>query len=340
MESYDICDIIFFDKFQIRTKLCDEEEIKVYIVGIDLGGTFFKVGLVDSESGKILKKIERETRVDEGREKVVERMANAVREISEGYDYIGVGVGSPGSIDHDNGIVRFSPNFPDWIDFELGGKLSALINKSVFVENDANAFVLGEKWFGAGKGHEHIVALTLGTGVGGGVISHGILITGRDGIGTELGHVIVEPNGPLCGCGNYGCLEALASATAIRRMALEGQKKFPESEIFKSEDVSAKVVFDAARNGDALGVYILERVVNALAIGVSNFIHIFNPSVVVIGGGVSRAGELLFKPLREMVSHLVMPSFKETYEILQSPLVEEAGILGAASIVLQRENKM
>ncbi|MGQ9856216.1 MAG: ROK family protein [Fervidobacterium sp.] len=307
----------------------------MYVVGIDLGGTFFKVGLVDTESGEILRKVEWETRVSEGKEKVVERMVKAVLEVSNGGDYIGVGIGSPGSIDHDNGIVRFSPNFPDWINFNLGGTLSKLLNKPIFVENDANAFVLGEKWFGAGKGHEHIVALTLGTGVGGGVISHGKLITGKDGIGTELGHVIVEPNGPQCGCGNYGCLEAIASATAIRRMALEGQKKFPESQIFSAQEVNAKAVFDAARNGDLLGQMIVERVVNALAIGVANFIHIFNPSIVVIGGGVSRAGDILFTPLREKVRHLVMPSFKDTYEIVQSPLVENAGILGAASIVLQ-----
>jgi glucokinase len=120
-------------------------------------------------------------------------------------------------------------------------------------------------------------------------------------------------------------------------MAIEGQKKFPESEIFKAEEISAKVVFNAARNGDLLGQTIVSRVVNALAIGVANFIHIFNPSIVVIGGGVSRAGDILFTPLREKVKHLVMPSFKGTYEIVQSPLVEDAGILGAASIVLQRK---
>ncbi len=310
----------------------------MYVVGIDLGGTFFKVGLVEVESGKILKKMEQETKVHEGREKVIERMAQAVNEITQGVEYLGVGIGSPGSIDHDKGIVRFSPNFPDWIDFELGGMLSNKLGKPVYVENDANAFVLGEKWFGAGKGYNHIVALTLGTGVGGGVISHGMLITGHNGIGTELGHVIIEPNGPQCGCGNYGCLEALASATAIRRMALEGQKKFPESVIFKSEKVDAKAVFDAAREGDLLGRLIVDRVVNALAIGISNFIHIFNPEVIVIGGGVSRAGDILFKPLREKVEHLVMPSFKGTYKILQSPLVEEAGILGAASVILQNLN--
>lgn len=307
----------------------------MHVVGIDLGGTFFKVGLVEVETGKIKNKIEQETNVQEGREKVIERMAKAVLDITKGSEYLGVGIGSPGSIDHDKGIVRFSPNFPDWVDFELGEMLSSKLGKPVYVENDANAFVLGEKWFGAAKGHSHIVALTLGTGVGGGVISHGMLITGHNGIGTELGHVIIEPKGPQCGCGNYGCLESLASATAIRRMAIEGQKKFPESIIFKSEKIDAKAVFDAAKQGDLLGKSIIEIVINALAIGISNFIHIFNPEVVVIGGGVSRAGEILFNPLREKVEHLVMPSFKGTYEIVQSPLFEEAGILGAASVILQ-----
>lgn len=307
----------------------------MYVVGLDLGGTFFKVGLVDAQSGAIVKKLERETKVYEGKEKVLQRMAEAILEIVEDVDYLGVGIGSPGSVDREKGIVRFSPNFPDWINFELGEKLSEQLGKPVFVENDANAFVLGEKWFGAAKGYNHIVALTLGTGVGGGVISHGILITGKDGIGTELGHVIIEPNGPQCGCGNYGCLEAITSATAIKRMAQEGHKKFPESLIFKSENQDAKAVFDAARQGDLLGKIIVERVINALAIGIANFIHIFNPEIVVVGGGVSRAGDILFKPLCEKVEHLVMPSFKSTYKIVQSPLVEEAGILGAASVILQ-----
>lgn len=309
----------------------------MYVVGLDLGGTFFKVGLVDVDNGKIVKKLERETNVHEGREMVLHRIAQSILEIAVGVEYIGVGIGSPGSIDHDRGIVRFSPNFPDWINFELGGILSQTLNKPVFVENDANAFALGEKWFGAGKGYNHIVAITLGTGVGGGVISHGMLITGKNGIGTELGHVIIEPNGPQCGCGNYGCLETITSATAIKRMALEGKKKFPESVIFKSEKQDAKTVFDAARQGDLLGKIIVDRVINALAIGITNFVHIFNPEIVVVGGGVSRAGNILFEPLREKVEHFVMPSFKGTYKIVQSPLVEEAGILGAASVVLQNQ---
>ncbi len=310
----------------------------MYVVGIDLGGTFFKVGLIEIESGRIVRKAEEKTLVEEGGEKVVERMAATVTRIAERCDLLGIGIGSPGSIDHDKGVVRFSPNFPNWINFELGGRLSDLLDKPVYVENDANSFVLGEKWFGAGKGYDHIVGITLGTGVGGGVISHGILITGKDGIGTELGHVIIDPNGPQCGCGDYGCLEAFASATAIKRMALEGRRKFPESIIFNSGQIDGKVVFDAAKSGDMLGQLIVERVVNALAVGISNFIHIFNPEVVVIGGGISRAGDMLFDPLEKRVEHLVMPSFKGTYKIVQSPLVEEAGILGAASIVLQHLN--
>ncbi len=314
----------------------------MYVVGIDLGGTFYKVGLVDINNGEILKKSEYPTNVNEKPEEVVRRMGESVKDIISGIDksqILGVGIGSPGSIDHDKGIVKFSPNFPGWINFELADTLKKNIDLDVFVENDANAFVLGEAWFGAGKGYKHIVALTLGTGVGGGVISHGVLITGKDGIGTELGHVVVEPNGPLCGCGNYGCLEALASATAIIRMAHEGKKKYPESLIFKSEKVDAKAVIDSARNGDQLGLLILERVVNALSIGIANFIHIFNPDVVIVGGGVSKAGDILFEPVRKKVEHLVMPSFKGTYQILQSPLVENAGIFGAASTVLEHKKE-
>ncbi|QTA37286.1 ROK family protein [Thermosipho ferrireducens] len=309
------------------------------IVGVDLGGTFVKVGLVDSLNGKIKRKTEIETQVTSGKDSVLKRIAEAIQKITAGENYIAVGIGSPGSIDKKRGIVRFSPNFPDWNNYPLGPELSRILNKSVFIENDANSFVLGEKWFGAGQGYEHIVALTLGTGVGGGVISHNILITGSNGIGGELGHVIINPQGPLCGCGNHGCLEAYASATGIIRMAKEKRKKFPDSEIFKANEITAKSVFDAAKNGDRLANKIINEVVEALAIGITGFIHTFNPSVIIIGGGISRAGDILFKPLRERVEELVMPSFKNSYKILQSPLVENAGILGAASIVLQRIGK-
>jgi len=308
----------------------------VKIIGVDLGGTFVKIGLVDSSTGEILKKSEIETKVELGGDVVVKRIAEAISNLA-GDQYEAVGIGSPGSIDKNNGIVRFSPNFSDWNNFPLGPKLSKILNKKVYVENDANSFALGEKWFGAGRGKEHIIALTLGTGVGGGIISHDFLVTGSNGIGGELGHVIINPQGPLCGCGNYGCLEAYASATAIVRMAKERRKKFPSSLIFKNEEITAKAVFDAAKQNDRLALMIRDDVVEALAVAITGFIHTFNPEVIIIGGGVSKAGDILFEPLKRRTNELVMPSFKNTYEILQSPLVENAGILGAASIVLQRE---
>jgi glucokinase len=310
----------------------------VKIIGVDLGGTFVKIGLVDSSTGEILKKSEIETKVEFGGDVVVKRIAQAISDLVGSEQYEAVGIGSPGSIDKNNGIVRFSPNFPDWNNFPLGPKLSEFLNKKVYVENDANSFALGEKWFGAGRGKKHIIALTLGTGVGGGIISHDFLITGANGIGGELGHVIINPQGPLCGCGNYGCLESYASATAIVRMSKERQKKFPDSLIYKNKEVTAKAVFDAAKQNDRLALMIRDEVVEALATAITGFIHTFNPEVIIIGGGVSKAGDILFEPLKKRTNELVMPSFKNTYEILQSPLVENAGILGAASIVLQREN--
>ncbi len=304
--------------------------MKLRVVGVDLGGTTTTVGLVDTEKG-VLKKIQIDTKVDLGFEGVVERIANVVNSIKE--DAKILGVGSPGSIV--DGVVKFSPNFPGWRDVPLARKLSELTGLETFVENDANAFVLGEKWFGAGKGYEHIVALTLGTGVGGGVITHGILLKGHLGIGAELGHVIVEPEGPTCGCGNRGCLEAIASATAMVKQAMKWKDKFPDSSIFKHERITAKVIMEEAKKGDTLALKIRDRVVTALARAIAGFVHIFNPQVVIIGGGVSRAGDVLFEPLRKEVKFYLMPSFIGTFKILQSPLVDDAGVLGAASVALE-----
>ncbi len=301
------------------------------VIGVDLGGTTATIGLVDEEEG-VLKKVQIETRVELGFESVVGRIAERVLELKD--DAKLIGIGAPGSIV--DGNVKFAPNFPDWIDVPLASRMKELTGLETYVENDANAFVLGEKWFGAGKGYDHIVALTLGTGVGGGVITHGILLKGYMGIGAELGHVTVEPFGPLCGCGNYGCLEAVASGTAIVRQAKEGRKKFPNSVIFKAEEITPKVVFDAARMGDVLALRIRDRVVKALARAIAGFAHIFNPQVVIIGGGISRAGDVLFEPLRREVDMHLMPSFVGTFEILKSPLIDDAALLGAASVALER----
>ena len=302
------------------------------VVGVDLGGTTTTIGLVDSEKESIVNKVQIDTNVHEGYVRVIERISRVINDIKD--DSVAVGVGCPGSIYE--GVVRFSPNLPDWKDVPLAKMIEERTGLKTFVENDANSFVLGEKWFGDGKGKKHIVALTLGTGVGGGVITHGILLKGHLGIGAELGHVTVMPRGPICGCGNYGCLEALASATAIVRMANEGKKKYPDSLIFKSEKITAKVVMDAARMGDELAVRIRDIMVESLGIAIAGFIHIFNPEIVIIGGGIARAGDLILNPLKKEVKRRVMPSFEGTYEIVISKLLDDSGVLGAASVALER----
>lgn len=310
------------------------------VVGVDLGGTETKIGLVDKH-GEILDKATIPTLVSRGRHDVVMRIADSINSLLEKNavkdKVLAIGIGSPGSIDRDSGTVLFSPNFPDWRDFPLASLMKENTGLETFVENDANAFVLGEWAFGKYKGSRHMVGLTLGTGVGSGVISHGQLITGHNGFAAELGHIIVEPNGPLCGCGSHGCLEAIASATAIVRFAHEYRKRFPDSVIFSSENIEAKTVIDAAKNGDELGNIIFNRVVDALARGIGNFIHIFNPEVVIIGGGVSKAGNFLLKNLKKQVNRYVMNSFKGTAIIDLSDLVENAGIKGAASVVFYRK---
>lgn len=273
-----------------------------YVIGIDLGGTETKIGIVNHD-GHIIEKRIIPTLVSKGSNDVITRIAKTVNELisEKGIEknIIGIGVGSPGSINREKGIVIFSPNFPGWKNVPLARKLEDLTGFKAYVENDANAFALGEWAFGRFKGAPNIIALTLGTGVGGGVISRGELITGSKGFGGELGHVIIEPDGPLCGCGSHGCLEALASATSIVRMALEYKKRYPQSSVFAHENITAKDVFDSAKSGDEMAELVVERATRALAIGIAGFVHIFNPNVVILGGGVSRAGKYLLEKVEK-----------------------------------------
>jgi|UniRef100_A0A7V3VS94 glucokinase len=298
------------------------------VLGIDLGGTKIAMGIVDEE-GKISKRKTIDTNVTNGFENIVERMAEAAKELIKNDQIPIAGIGSPGSIDHEKGVVRFSPNFPGWIDVPLGPRLSEKLGIRVVVENDANAFAVGEKWFGVAKGYTNVLGITLGTGVGGGIICDSRVFRGSTGIGAELGHVIVKPNGYLCGCGNHGCLETIASATGISRIAREWAQRYPESGI---KTFSAKEVIDAAKAGDPLGTKVFEEVTDALGIAIGSFVHIFNPQIIVIGGGVSKAGAFLLEGIEKKTHENVMRSFWGTYKIILSTLVDDAGIYGAASM--------
>ncbi|KAF2955696.1 ROK family protein [Marinitoga sp. 38H-ov] len=310
----------------------------MYLVGVDLGGTEIKTGLVSKDKG-IINKVSIPTEADKGANIVAQNIIKTIKIVAENtLDKIeGIGIGSPGSIDRDNGIVRYAPNLP-FHNFELAKAIKEELNIPTFVENDANAFALGEWYFGAAQGLKHFVALTLGTGIGGGVVSHGILITGKDGIGTELGHVIVQPDGPLCGCGSRGCIETIASARNTARWAKEFSVKIPNNAVIKLagsiENIESKHVFMALEKGDIVAKMVVEKISDALAKAISNFVHIFNPEMVIIGGGMSKAGDLLLNPIREKVEFYLMPSFKNSFKIMQSSLVEEAGILGASAAAI------
>lgn len=309
-------------------------------IGIDLGGTETKIGLLNND-GDILKKKIISTNVENGFKNVITKIGYAVLKLlnDEGLskeEILGIGIGSPGSVDRHSGMVLFSPNFPDWQYAPLTEHLEKTTNIKSFVENDANAFALGEWAFGNHRRCKNIIGITLGTGVGGGVILNNQLLVGANGFAAELGHMIVQPEGPLCGCGSHGCIESYASAPSIVRQAREYYKKFPESCLFKKDKLTAKDIFDAARNNELVSQLVIDKVTTMMAIGISNYVHIFNPEHVIIGGGVSKAGDILLKPLIEKTSRYLWPSFKDTFNIELSNLVEDAGIKGAASIVYFR----
>ncbi|ABV33176.1 MULTISPECIES: ROK family protein [Pseudothermotoga] len=313
------------------------------VIGIDLGGTNYAVGLVD-ETGNILSRIEGKTKVDEGPQAVAKRLSESVKSVmsNTGVSARAIGIGSPGSIDHEKGVVRFSPNFPGWYNFPLAEEIRTHTGLDVFIENDANAYALGEHTFGVARGFDHVICLTLGTGIGGGVITHGFLLRGSVGIGAELGHMNVLPNGPKCGCGSNGCLESLASATAIRKYVEDGYSRHIDSSLFKEKNASQitpKDVFEHAKNGDYFSLSVFNRVVSALSVAIGSLINIFNPQVVVIGGGMANAGDFLLEPVEEMVKDYVLPTMLGTYQIKLSQLGKNAGILGAASIVFERASK-
>ncbi len=310
--------------------------------GIDLGGTDTKIGLVD-ETGNILLKKTISTNVENGKIDVIDRISETINELVKelrkkysSIELLGIGIGSPGQINKEKGIVLFSPNFPDWKNFGVVPLIEERTGIDAYIENDANSFVLGEWAFGNHKGSSNIIGLTLGTGVGSGVISHGQLITGHNGYASELGHMIIDFNGPVCGCGSHGCLEAFASATAMIKFAKESQKRFPDSQIFKAEKISAKTIIEAAKNNDILARIIFRRMVKALAVATGNFIHIFNPEVIIFGGGISRAGSFLLDAVKEEYKKYTMLSFQKTAAIELSNLVENAAIKGASSIVFYR----
>lgn len=308
-----------------------------YVFGVDVGGTTVKMGLFGAD-GNIMDKWEIPTRTENAGKEILPDIAESIRaKMAEkeipADDVAGVGVGVPGPVDG-NGIVHTAVNL-GWGQFDLKKELTGLLG-GMRVEggNDANVAALGEMWKGGGQGHRNLVAVTLGTGVGGGIIINGEILTGSTGAGGEIGHIHVEDNETeSCNCGNFGCLEEYASATGIVRLANRALQADGKDSILRNGEVSAKAIFDAVKAGDELAVEVAKEFGEYLGKGLGVIAGIINPEIIVIGGGVSKAGEVLFDYIRPPFERTVFSGCKDTIFALAT-LGNDAGIYGAAKMVL------
>ncbi len=305
----------------------------MYTIGVDLGGTNIAVGLVD-ESYKIVARNSAPTNLGRDYDEIIEDMGNLINALIKENglsldDIKYVGVGAPGVLDNEKGVVTDNSNI-HWVNYPIREKLQRYIDKPVYLGNDANVAAWAEYIGGCGKDTKNFLMLTLGTGVGGGIILNGKLHSGSHNIGAEIGHTTFKAGGNLCGCGNKGCIEAYCSATALIKMAEKDVKKHPESVIAKAEKINARVVVDAAREGDKYGVELFDEYTSNLAQVIASMINFLDPDVIALGGGVANAGEFLLEPVRKKMGRYVTFSQMMDTKVLQAEMGNDAGIIGSA----------
>ena len=303
----------------------------MYYLGVDLGGTNIKAALV-SENGEIVKEAATPTNLPRMAQEVCDDIAALCLQLDAGEPVAGIGVGCPGTVC--DGVVLYSNNL-DWHDFAMADYLQAKTGLPVCLGNDANVAALGEMWQGGGKGYSNLVAVTLGTGVGGGIIIDGRILTGTNGAGGEIGHIHIEDNETeVCGCKNKGCLEQYASATGITRLANRRLAKDDAPSILRGGEISAKTVFDAVKAGDKIAIEIAEQFGEYLGKGLAAVASVVDPQIFVIGGGVSKAGDILFKYIEPSYKRCAFGPCKQAKFAL-AELGNDAGIYGAAALVLK-----
>jgi glucokinase len=300
----------------------------VYSIGVDLGGTKICTGIID-EQGVLVHSHETPTLAEKGPEAVIERIKatiDAALEQARGTEVAGIGIGAPGPLNPYRGVVLGPPNLPGWDEIPLAKMIHEAYKLPVYLENDANAAAIAEHRFGAGKGTQQMVYITVSTGIGAGVVVDGQVRQGATGAFGELGHIIVDPDGPPCSCGNRGCLEAVASGTAIARMAREVYGK----------PITAKEVAALAEDGDQTAQQILDKAFRFLGLGLVNAVNLFDPEVIVVGGGVAQIGDPLFNVLRECVAANRFHHASANIRVVPAQLGTKAGVIGAAAIPLIR----
>ncbi len=301
-------------------------------IGVDVGGTKIAAGVVTPE-GEILSEVRYPSAGP--RERLLSSIARAVEEVRDGFEIGGACLAVPGFVMTAENKVVFAPNLHAIEGVPLKDELGERTGLSVTVENDANAAAWGEFRFGAGSEADHLVFITLGTGVGGGVITSGVLLRGAQGAGGELGHVTIQATGPRCGCGNHGCLEALASGTAIQRRAREVASERPNSALGRlavERKVLGEDVTELAQGGDEAAISVLEETGRWLGIGLAGFVNVFNPEVVAVGGGAAKAGELILEPARREVNLRARSPSRDLVRIQEATLGAKSGVLGAAAL--------
>ena len=320
-----------------------------FILGVDVGGTNIVVGAMPEDGSREIAVRSEPTHAQRGAEGVVDRIvAMMVQTMTDvianekalPQDFLGAGVGAPGPLDRERGVVVVAPNL-GWRDFPLRDAISARVRLPVTLDNDANCATVGEWWRGAARGAKNVVGLTIGTGIGGGVILDGKLYHGSSDMAGEIGHTTIDSTGRYCRCGNYGCLEAYASGPAIALRAREALERNEESVLRTMVDgdlekLTAATVYEGANRGDALALEIVRDTARFLGTGVANLLNMLNPDVVVIAGGVTKAGERLFEPLRAEVKRRAFRPAVNACRIVPGELEGTAGMVGAVATFKQQ----
>jgi glucokinase len=332
-----------------------------FAIGVDLGGTNLRIAAVDANGG-VLEKVSTGAEVTRGRDYVLDEMCKAVRAMASKFGgagrTVGIGIGVPGIIDRQTGMVHESPNLPGWRDYPVRDEIERRLRTDVILENDANAAAMGEKWLGVGSQVDDLCMLTLGTGVGGGLVLQGKIWHGMTGMAGELGHITVDPHGVKCGCGNHGCLEQYASATAVKRMAAEAVARGEAPELARAMDrdpeFSAKAIYQMAVERDEAALKIFRNVGQALGIALANMINVLNLPMYVIGGGMANAWDVFSPALLDQIqkrSFVYVATGPEdivridstktsgeqtrrTTAIARASLGSDAGLLGAARLAM------
>ncbi len=320
---------------------------KKWVIGVDLGGTNIGVGVlpIDGGDGDVLALKSEPTEAERGAKYVVDKIVLLIEEARAEVvaqfggtraDFAGIGIGAPGPLNRATGTVIQSPNL-GWRNFPLRDLISNAVNLPAVLDNDANCATYGEWWLGAGRNVDTLIGLTLGTGIGGGIVLNGEIFHGVSDSAGEIGHMTIEANGRKCPCGNYGCLEAYASGPAIARRAIEGLEAGADSLLTdlasgKLDNITAATVYEAVINGDPYANEVMRETAKFLGAGVANVVNIFNPDMIVISGGVTKAGDHLFVPLRSEVRRRAFKSALDACQLTAAQLPGTAGVIGAAGV--------